>query len=83
MFASGVGEWTEDAERIATAGYRQVLDVCDSESETEYSDHGAKWSDSEMYTPDIMDEKGKPVLGRARMTTEGRSGSLVTVRAPG
>jgi hypothetical protein len=77
------------------AGYRQVLedvrDVCDSESDAEYSDHGDKWSDSEMYTPDVMDEKGKPVLERARITTEqanalravGRAGGLVTVSGKG
>jgi hypothetical protein len=65
--------------------------VCDSESDAEYSDDGEKWSDSEMYTPDMMDEKGKPVLGRSPMTTEqanallvvGTAGCLVTVGTPG
>jgi hypothetical protein len=36
----------EDAKRIAAADYRHVLedgrDVCDSESDAEYSDHGEK-----------------------------------------
>jgi hypothetical protein len=85
----------EDAKRIAIAGHRRVLEdgryVCDSERDAEYSDHGEKRSDSEMYTPDMMDENGKLVLGRARMTTEeakalraaGRAGGLVTVRALG
>jgi hypothetical protein len=85
----------EDAKWIAVAGYRQALedgrDVRDSESDAEYSDHGEEWSDSEMYTLDMIDEKGKPVLGRARMTTAqanalraaGRAGGQVTLRAPG
>jgi hypothetical protein len=87
-------EWMEDAERIAVAGYRQVLeegpDKCDSESAAEDSDHWQKCRDEEMCTPDIMDEKGKPVLSRARLATEqekalraaGMAGGLVTVRAP-
>jgi hypothetical protein len=62
------------ARRIAVAGHRQVLedgrDVCESESDKEDSDHGEKWSDSEMYTPDMMNEKGKPDLSRARPTAE-------------
>jgi hypothetical protein len=28
------------------------------------------WLDDTMYTPDMMDKKGKPVLARGRMTTE-------------
>jgi hypothetical protein len=64
----------EDAKRIAVAGYRQVLeegpDVCDSENDADYSDHGAKWADSEMYTPDMMNEKGKPDSARVRLTAE-------------
>jgi hypothetical protein len=56
----------EDAKRIAVSNYRQVLeegtDVCDNESDAEYNDHGEKWSDSEIYTPDMMNEKGKPDL---------------------
>jgi hypothetical protein len=74
----------EDVMQIAVAGYRQV---CGSENDSEYSDHGEKWSDSEVYTSEMMSEKGKPVLGRGRMTTEqsnalhaeGMAGDLVTV----
>jgi hypothetical protein len=40
--AARIGEWMEDAKRIAVAGYHQVLedgpDKCDSESDGEYSD---------------------------------------------
>jgi hypothetical protein len=56
----------EDAKRIAVVGYRQVLedgpDVCSSKSDVEYSDHGENWPDEAMHTPDMMDEKRKPVL---------------------
>jgi hypothetical protein len=51
--AAEATEWMEDAKRIAVAGHRQVLedgrDVCDSESDAEYSDHGEKRPDSAMY----------------------------------
>jgi hypothetical protein len=45
------------------ASYRQVLedgpDVCDSESDSEYSDHGEDWKLSEMYAPDMLGPDGK------------------------
>jgi hypothetical protein len=67
-------ECMEEAKTIAAAGYRQVLedgpDVCNSESEAEYSDHGEMWLGSDIYTPDMLDEEGKPILARATMTTE-------------
>jgi hypothetical protein len=57
------GEWIEDAKRIAVAGYRQVLedgrDVCDSESDAEYSDHGNTLEGTRVAT-----------LASARLTTE-------------
>jgi hypothetical protein len=69
-----IGECMEEAKAIAVAGYRQVLedipDVCNSESNVEYSDHWEQWLASEMCSPDTFDEKGKPVLARATMTTE-------------
>jgi hypothetical protein len=44
VLAANAVEWMEDAKRIAVAGYRQVRedgrDVSNSESDTEYSDHG-------------------------------------------
>jgi hypothetical protein len=55
-------------------GHEQVLEegqeFCSSESEGEYSDHGEKWADETMYTPDMMDAKGKPDLSKARLATE-------------
>jgi hypothetical protein len=64
----------QEAKRIAIGNYRQVLedgpDKCDSESDNENSDHGEKWLDSEMYTPDVMNEDGKPDMTRARSSTE-------------
>jgi hypothetical protein len=64
----------EDAKRIAVAGYRQVLEdgpeVCSSQSEAEDSDNGEQALYAEMYTPDILGYGGKPVQGRASLTTE-------------
>jgi hypothetical protein len=66
VLAANAASWMQDAKRIAIGNYRQVLedgpDTCDSESDNEYSDHGEKWPDSEMYTPDMMNEEGKPDL---------------------
>jgi hypothetical protein len=63
----------EDAKRIAVAGYRQVLedgkDVCNSESDAEYSDHGEDWKPSEMYTPEMIAPDSIPNLASARPTT--------------
>jgi hypothetical protein len=57
----------EDAKRIAVAGYWQVLedgpDVCDSESDAEYSDRGEVLADEG--TPDVYSMKGELVLSRA------------------
>jgi hypothetical protein len=54
----------EDARRIAVAAYHQVLedgpDMCDSESDAEYSDHGEQWSYSDTYTPEMLRPDGKP-----------------------
>jgi hypothetical protein len=64
-------ECMEDAKAITAAGYEQVLEdglgVCSSESEADYGDHGEQWLNSGMYTPDMLDEKGKPLLARATM----------------
>jgi hypothetical protein len=55
------------AKPIAVAGYRQGLedgpDVCDSESDSENSDHGEMWSYADMYTPDMLGGDGKPKTG--------------------
>jgi hypothetical protein len=75
----------EDAKRIAVAGYRQVLEdgrnLCDSESDAEYSDHGEVLEG--MYTDGAT-------LSSACFTTEqanalraaGRAGAPVTMGAP-
>jgi hypothetical protein len=64
----------EDGKRIAVAGYRRVLEddpeMCTSQSSAEYSDHGEEYSDSEMYTPDMLDGEGQRMLARATLTTE-------------
>jgi hypothetical protein len=64
--------WTEEAESTAVAGHRRVWEdgpeMCSSESAAEYSEHGEEYSDSDMCRPDMLDDYGKPVLGRATMT---------------
>jgi hypothetical protein len=79
--ASKAGECMDDAKRIAVAGYRQVLedgrDVCSSESDAEYTDHGEVLEG--MYTDGAT-------LASARLTMEqpnalrakGRAGGPVT-----
>jgi hypothetical protein len=63
----------EDAKRISVAGHKQVRedgpDVRNEEPDAEYSDHDEKWDDSEMYTPDLLDAKGKGNLERACLST--------------
>jgi hypothetical protein len=46
--------------------------VCDSESSAEYSDHGQELEG--IYTSDMLDEKGHPILDRAKMTVIKRAG---------
>jgi hypothetical protein len=85
----------EEAKTIAMAGYRRVLEdgqeVRSSESAAWDSEHGEEYSDLDMYTLDMLDENGKPVLGRATMTTEqanrlrkqGKEGGQDTVSVEG
>jgi hypothetical protein len=72
--ADNAESWMSDAKRIAVVGHRSVLedgpDVCNSESEAKYSDHGEQWTDAEIYTPDMLGPDGKPRLSLARLTTE-------------
>jgi hypothetical protein len=67
------------------------LDLCNSESSAEYSDYGEELAIADMYTPEMLDEKGKPVPERVTITEEqaerlrnrGRAGGLVTVSGVG
>jgi hypothetical protein len=81
----------EDARRIAVAGYRQVLedgkDVCNSESDAEYSDHGEQWTDADIDTAGaslasvrLTSEQANAIRANTR---QGRAGGLATDRAPG
>jgi hypothetical protein len=51
-------KWMEDVRQIAVAGYKQVLEDgaerCDSESDSEHSDHGDDIPISSMYTPELI-----------------------------
>jgi hypothetical protein len=57
---------------IAIAGYHRVFedgpDLSRTGSAAGSSDHSEEYSDSEMYTTDILDEDGKPALSRATMS---------------
>jgi hypothetical protein len=63
--------------------------VLEQESSAEYSDHGEELA--RMYGPEMLDEEGKPVLERAKMTecqaerlrNRGRAGRSVTVSGAG
>jgi hypothetical protein len=65
--AEKVSIWMENARQIAVAGYRKAvengLEVCDSESDSENSDHGEMLSYAEMYTADMLGPDGKPKNG--------------------
>jgi hypothetical protein len=56
-----------DARQIATGGFKQILengrDVCDSESDSENSDHGEGISYQSAYTPEMLGPEGKPKNG--------------------
>jgi hypothetical protein len=64
----------EETKAIAVAGYKRVLENGDelysSESAAEHSDRGGEFPIHDMYTPDMLNEKGEPVSIRAMMTTE-------------
>jgi hypothetical protein len=65
--------------------------VCSSESDADYSDHSEQWLASDVYTPDMLDKKGRQILPRAAMTTEqanllrnqGMAGGQVTATGVG
>jgi hypothetical protein len=71
--------WMLDARRIAVSGYWQVLedgpDVCDSESDAEYSDDGEQWSYAEMYTPEMIGPDSKTLSGSVVLTSRGHQAS--------
>jgi hypothetical protein len=67
VLAEEVSIWMEQAKQVAVSGYRQVLqngpDVCNSESDSDHSDHGEEWADSEMYTAEMLCPDGKKIKG--------------------
>jgi hypothetical protein len=69
-----IGGDSGEAKAIAIASYRRVVEdgpeIWSSESAVEYSEHGEEYSDSEMYTTDMIDETSEPVLAGAMMTQE-------------
>jgi hypothetical protein len=88
-----VWERVAGAKAIAVARYRLVIEdvpeSCSSESSAEYSDH---WDElTGMYTSDMLDQDGQPILARDSMTMEeasrlrkqGRAGVQDTVSGTG
>jgi hypothetical protein len=57
VLAEKVSIWMEQGKQAAVGGHRQVLedgpDVCNSESDSDHSDHGEEWADSNMYTAEM------------------------------
>jgi hypothetical protein len=86
--AQHAAEWMEGGKCIGVAGYRKVLedgpDVCESESDSEHSDHGEEWSYAEMSHRKcwVQTEDQKKRLASARRRS-GRAGGLVTVGGSG
>jgi hypothetical protein len=57
-----------------------------SESAAEYSKHEEEYSDSDMYTRDMLDEKDKPILTTEQanwLRKSGRAGGQDTVSGTG
>jgi hypothetical protein len=75
----------DDAKPIAVAGYRQVSedgkDLCDSESDAEYSDHGEELTG--MYMPDMIGADDRPNLASARLTAEQANALRVAAKTHG
>jgi hypothetical protein len=65
-------EWMEETKAIDVAGSMRVLEdgqgLYSSESAAQYSDHGEELTG--MYTSEMLDENGNPVLNRATIPTE-------------
>lgn len=87
MSSQSLAQEMETAQVIAVAGHKQVLEDAPEiyTPESEQEEHGDVLEG--IYTPDMLDEKGKPVLSRAQMSAElvelarklGRAGGRVTV----
>jgi hypothetical protein len=67
-------EWMLTGKSIAITGHHRVFEdgpeLSPTGSPEGSIDHGGDYSDSEMYTNDMLDEEGKPVLARANMSAE-------------
>jgi hypothetical protein len=67
VLAEKVSIWTEAAPQVAVGGYSRVLengpDVCDSESDSEHTDHGEESHVGSMYTQEMIGADGKPKNG--------------------
>jgi hypothetical protein len=77
-----VTEWIQDAKRVAVSCHRQVLedgpDVCDSESDSENSDHGEMSTYTDMYTSEMLGPDGKPKAGPQHLMSKPKPGARVS-----
>jgi hypothetical protein len=73
----------EEAKAISVAGYEQVLEDGPEEDtkDSEIEEHGDELTG--MYTSDMRDAKGQPILARASMTTEQAEALRKTTMAGG
>jgi hypothetical protein len=50
--------WMEQAKQVAAEGYKQALEdgsaTCNSESDSDHSDHGEDWLDGNMDTAEML-----------------------------
>jgi hypothetical protein len=62
----------EHARQAALAGHSQVLedgpDACDSESDSDHSDHGEEISYESAYTPEMIGPDKNPLFGPVKLT---------------
>jgi hypothetical protein len=70
--SENVVEWMYKAEQIAIGSFKQVLengpDVCNSEGDSENSDHGEELEGA--YTPEMPDKDGKPKSSPKMLTAQ-------------
>jgi hypothetical protein len=77
--------WVEEGKQVAVSGYKQVLedgpDVCNSESDSENSDHGEEFPDSNMFTPEMLGQDGKRIMDPQKLTPEQAERQRTAARA--
>jgi hypothetical protein len=74
VLAENVSFWMEEAKQVVVSWYKQVLengpDVCNWESDSDHSDHGEEWADSNMYTKEMLGPDGKKIKGPQQLSPQ-------------